>query len=135
MLTQIAFGHGMLAFTTMPVTSNVTTKTYKDWDIWLATFSPNAICVSKDSPYNTIEDLVADIKARPGQITFGTGGVGSGGHFGTQVLSAIAGAEVKHTPYNGGSCMVMVSQQDYFLHAPFLPKSLWFFFPYFWLGL
>lgn len=99
-------GHGMLAFTTMPVTSNVTTKTYKDWDIWLATFSPNAICVSKDSPYNTIEDLVADIKARPGQITFGTGGVGSGGHFGTQVLSAIAGSEVKHTPYNGGSAAV-----------------------------
>ena len=99
-------GHGMLAFTTMPVTSNVTTKTYKDWDIWLATFSPNAICVSKDSPYNTIEDLVADIQARPGQITFGTGGVGSGGHFGTQVLSAIAGSEVKHTPYNGGSAAV-----------------------------
>ena len=99
-------GHGMLAFTTMPVTSDVTKKTYKDWDIWLATFSPNAICVGKDSPYNTIEDLVADIKARPGQITFGTGGVGSGGHFGTQVLSAIAGADVKHTPYNGGSAAV-----------------------------
>ena len=99
-------GHGMLAFTTMPVTSNVSKKTYKDWDIWLATYSPNAICVSKNSPYNTIEDLVNAIKANPGKITFGTGGIGSGGHFGTQIIQAIAGADVKHTPYNGGSAAV-----------------------------
>ena len=99
-------GHGMLAFTTMPVTSNVTTKTYKDWDIWLATYAPNAICVSKNSPYNTIEDLIAAIKANPGKITFGTGGIGSGGHFGTQIIQSIAGADVKHTPYNGGSAAV-----------------------------
>jgi len=99
-------GHGMLAFTTMPVTSNVSKKTYKDWDIWLATYAPNAICVSKNSPYNTIEELVAAVKANSGKITFGTGGIGSGGHFGTQVIEAVAGAKVKHTPYNGGSAAV-----------------------------
>ena len=54
----------------------------------------------------SLDEVTAAIKARPGQITFGTGGVGSGGHFGTQVLSAIAGSEVKHTPYNGGSAAV-----------------------------
>lgn len=99
-------GHGMLAFTTMPVTGTTTSKTFRDWDIWLATYAPNAICVGKNSPYNTIQDLVADMQKRPGEITFGTGGVGSGGHFGTQVISAIAGADAKHTPYNGGAAAV-----------------------------
>jgi len=41
--------NGMLAFTTMAV-QGFTTKTYRDWDIWLVTYAPNAIVVPANSP-------------------------------------------------------------------------------------
>lgn len=97
--------NGMLAFATMPV-NNYTDKTFREWDIWLATFAPNAVIVPKDSPYNTIQDLINAIKANPGQITAGTGGIGTGGHFGAEVLRAVAGADYKHITYPGGAAAV-----------------------------
>ncbi len=97
--------NGMLALCTMPI-NGYTDKTFRDWDIWIATYAPNAIIVPKNSPYNTIEDLVAAIKAHPGQITAGTGGIGSGGHFGAETIKAIAGADYKHITYAGGAAAV-----------------------------
>ena len=93
--------NGMLALTTMPV-NGYTDKTYKDWDIWLATYAPNAIVVPADSPYQTIVDLVEDMKARPGEVTFGTAGIATGGHFGAETMKAIAGADYSHITYSGG---------------------------------
>lgn len=93
--------NGMLAFTTMPV-QGFTDKTFRDWDIWLATYAPNAIVVPANSPFNTITDLIEAMKAHPGDITFGTAGISTGGHFGAEALKAIAGADYKHVTYNGG---------------------------------
>ena len=93
--------NGMLALTTMPV-NGYTEKTYKDWDIWVATYAPNAIVVPANSAYQTITDLVEDMKARPGEVTFGTAGIGSGGHFGAETMKAIAGADYNHITYAGG---------------------------------
>ena len=89
--------NGMLAFVTMPI-NGYTDKTYREWDIWIATFAPNAIIVPKNSPYNTIEDLIGAIKANPGKITAGTAGIGSGGHFGAEVIKSIAGAPTSTSP-------------------------------------
>ncbi|MDR2391651.1 MAG: tripartite tricarboxylate transporter substrate binding protein [Planctomycetota bacterium] len=93
--------NGMLAFATMPL-NGYTEKTFREWDIWIATYAPNGIIVPADSPYNTITDLINAIKANPGQITAGTAGAGSGGHFGAEVIKAIAGADYKHITYQGG---------------------------------
>ena len=93
--------NGMLAFATMPV-NGYTEKTFREWDIWVATYAPNCIIVQKDSKYNTIQDLINDIKARPGQVTAGTAGIGSGGFFGAETVKAIARADYKHIPYAGG---------------------------------
>lgn len=93
--------NGMLSFCTMPI-NGYTDKTYRDWDIWIATYAPNVIVVPKDSPFNTIQDLIEAIRKNPGQITAGTAGIGSGGHFGAEVIKAIAGADYKHITYAGG---------------------------------
>jgi tripartite-type tricarboxylate transporter receptor subunit TctC len=94
--------NGMLAFSSMPVLGT-TTKTFREWDIWLATFTPNIIAVRADSPYKTFDDLLADMKARPGQVKDGTAGPGSGGHIGAEVLRAAAKVEYKHVSYPGGA--------------------------------
>lgn len=93
--------NGMLSFSTMPI-NGYTDKTFRDWDIWIATYAPNVVIVPKDSPYNTIEDLVTAIQQNPGQITAGTAGIGSGGHFGAEIIKMAAGADYKHITYSGG---------------------------------
>ena len=45
--------NGMLSFVTLPI-NGYTDKTFREWDIWIATYAPNVIVVPKDSPYNTI---------------------------------------------------------------------------------
>lgn len=98
--------NGMLAFSSMPVLGT-STKTFREWDIWLATFTPNIIAVRADSPYKTLEELLADMRARPGQVTDGTAGPGSGGHIGAEVLRAAAKVEYKHVSYPGGNPAIL----------------------------
>ncbi len=93
--------NGMLALTAMPVLG-YTETTHKDWDFYLATFTPNVLAVRKDSPYETAQDLLDALAANPGAITDGTGGMGSGGHLGIEVLCAATGLSYKHVPYEGG---------------------------------
>lgn len=93
--------NGMLALTAMPVLG-YTETTHRDWDYYLATFTPNVLAVRKDSPYQTAQDLLDDLAARPGEVTDGTGGMGSGGHLGIEVLCAATGLTYKHVPYEGG---------------------------------
>ena len=95
--------NGLLAFASYPV-MGYTDKTYKDWHIWIATFSPNAIVVKGEGgKYKNMGDLLADLKARPGQVTFGTAGVGTGGYMGAEVLKAGTKLANKHVPYQGGA--------------------------------
>ena len=94
--------NGMLSFCTMPI-NGYTDKTFREWDIWVATYAPNVIVVPADSPFNTIQDLIEAIRQNPGQITAGTAGIGSGGHFGAEIIKLIAGADYKHITYAGGS--------------------------------
>lgn len=98
--------NGMLAFSSMPVLGT-TTVTFREWDIWLATFTPNIIAVRADSPYKTLDDLLADMKARPGKVTDGTAGPGSGGHIGAEVLRAAAKVDYKHVSYPGGAPAIL----------------------------
>ena len=93
--------NGMLAFVTMPI-NGYTDKTFREWDAWIATYAPNVVVVPKDSPYNTITDLIEAMRANPGQITAGTAGIGSGGHFGAEIIKQVAGVDYKHITYAGG---------------------------------
>ena len=93
--------NGMLSFVTLPI-NGYTDKTFRDWDVWIATYAPNVVVVPKDSPYNTITDLIEAMRANPGQITAGTAGIGSGGHFGAEIIKQVAGVDYKHITYAGG---------------------------------
>ncbi|MHC1760192.1 MAG: tripartite tricarboxylate transporter substrate binding protein [Negativicutes bacterium] len=95
--------NGLLAFASYPV-MGYTDKTQKDWHIWIATFSPNAIVAKGEGgKYKNMNDLLADLKNKPGQVTFGTAGVGTGGYMGSEVLKAGTKLAYKHVPYQGGA--------------------------------
>jgi tripartite-type tricarboxylate transporter receptor subunit TctC len=64
--------------------------------------APNSLIVSPNSPFKTLEDLMAAAKQRPGLLTYATAGTGSDGHFNAAVFLRGAGLDVKHVPFTGG---------------------------------
>lgn len=63
--------------------------------------SPLVLLVSKESPYKNVGDLIADAKARPGQLTFASGGNGNGAHLTGESLAKLSGVSMRHIPYKG----------------------------------
>lgn len=65
--------------------------------------APMLVVVNAASPFNSLKDLVAGMKAKPGQLTFGSPGTGSVNHMATEWLVNAAGAKALHVPYKGGA--------------------------------
>jgi tripartite-type tricarboxylate transporter receptor subunit TctC len=64
--------------------------------------SPQALSVHPSVPVNSVAELVALAKARPGQINFSSAGIGASSHLATELLMAKAGIQLVHVPYRGG---------------------------------
>ncbi|HEX2829041.1 MAG TPA: tripartite tricarboxylate transporter substrate binding protein [Burkholderiales bacterium] len=62
---------------------------------------PNIVVVHPSVPAKSVRDLVALAKAKPGQVTYGSGGVGSNSHFATVLFLMKANVEMLHVPYKG----------------------------------
>ncbi len=68
---------------------------------------PNVLVMNADTAtrlrINNLADLVRYAKAHPGQLNYGSGGNGSGGHLAGEMFKQQAGLFVVHIPYNGGN--------------------------------
>ncbi len=64
---------------------------------------PAALIVHASLPVNSASQLIALAKNRPGQVTFGSAGVGSGSHLSGELFKLIAGVNLLHVPYKGSS--------------------------------
>ena len=62
---------------------------------------PFILAVHPSLPVNSVKELVALAKSRPGQIAYGSGGVGSGPHIGIELLKYATGIDLLHVPYRG----------------------------------
>ena len=76
--------------------------TLKDFtDIVPFAEQPNVMVVNVDAPYQTLGDLVAAAKAKPGAINIGHAGIGSGTHLSTEKFIAAAHIKVVEVPFKG----------------------------------
>jgi tripartite-type tricarboxylate transporter receptor subunit TctC len=64
--------------------------------------SPTILVVTPSLPPNTVSDLIALAKARPGELNYASYGVGSGPHLATELFRARTGVNVVHVPFAGG---------------------------------
>lgn len=62
-----------------------------------------AVVVAVDSPFKTIQDLIADAKRNPGKISFASAGVGSPTHMAGAQLAHMAEIDITHIPYKNAS--------------------------------
>ena len=65
--------------------------------------SANVMIVPVSRPWKTVQDFIADAKARPGSIAFGSVGIGSAVHISAEKFRLAAGIETTHVPYRGGA--------------------------------
>jgi len=65
--------------------------------------SPGGLIVHPSLPVYTVKDLVAMARARPGEITFGSSGLGGGSHLGGELFNLMANVKLTHVPYKGSA--------------------------------
>lgn len=63
--------------------------------------APLIVCVTNSLPVATVRDLVELAKARPGQLTFASSGIGAAAHLTTELLMLTTGIRMVHVPYKG----------------------------------
>ncbi len=69
-------------------------------------FTPDAIVVAANSPYQTLADLVEDAKANPGQVTMSGSGKASANHLAQIKFDKMTGAVTTYVPFKGTGASV-----------------------------
>jgi tripartite-type tricarboxylate transporter receptor subunit TctC len=67
---------------------------------------PNAIFVANAVPANSLAELVALLRARPGQLNIGSSGIGTSLHMTGELLKLATGVQVTHVPFRGSGPML-----------------------------
>jgi tripartite-type tricarboxylate transporter receptor subunit TctC len=65
--------------------------------------APLALAVHKSLGVNSVKELIEYARKHPGQLTFGSSGVGSPHHVAGELINAKAGINMTHVPYKGGA--------------------------------
>ncbi|MDX3906414.1 MAG: tripartite tricarboxylate transporter substrate binding protein [Pigmentiphaga sp.] len=62
----------------------------------------NVIAVNPSSKLRSVADLIAEAKAHPGKLTFGTAGIGTSSHLSVELFKGEVGVDLLHVPYKSG---------------------------------
>ena len=64
---------------------------------------PNVLLVHPSVPAKTLRELVQLAKSKPGQLNFGSGGLGTSNHLGGEMFKGLTGVNMVHVPYKGSN--------------------------------
>ncbi len=86
------------------LTKNLSFDPVKDFApvIFLAT-TPTLLVVNPSVPAKTLKELIAQAKANPGKLSYGSQGNGSSGHMTGEQFRQLTGADIVHVPYKGAA--------------------------------
>ena len=65
-------------------------------------FSDSALVINPHLPVNSVKDLIALAKKRPGELLYSSSGVGGFPHMNTELFKLMAGINLTHVPFKGG---------------------------------
>lgn len=65
--------------------------------------SPNVLVVHPSIPVKTVKEFIAFVRARPGQLSFASAGVGTNPHMTMELLLSMAKLKMVHVPYKGSA--------------------------------
>jgi tripartite-type tricarboxylate transporter receptor subunit TctC len=64
---------------------------------------PNVLVVNANSPYRSVQEVIAAAKAKPQAISFGSSGNGTSQHLSGELFKSMAGVEMLHVPFKGSA--------------------------------
>ena len=64
--------------------------------------STNILVIHPALPVKNVKELIALAKARPGELVYGSSGIGTAGHLSGELFSSMANVKMVHVPYKGG---------------------------------
>lgn len=64
---------------------------------------PLVLMVNNASPIQSVADLIATAKSKPGKLTFASGGLGGSHHLSAELLKSVTKIDLIHIPYKGGA--------------------------------
>lgn len=67
---------------------------------------PNVAVVGRNSRFRTLAELIAEAKAKPGQLSFASSGNGTTLHLSGELLKSVAGIDMLHVPFRGGADVI-----------------------------
>ena len=70
--------------------------------ITLIANSPTVLVVPPSLPVSNVAELIAYLKAKPGELNYASYGIGSGPHLATELFRFRTGVDIVHVPYSGG---------------------------------
>jgi len=84
---------------------------------------PNVLVVRADSKFQSLKEIVAEAKANPGKLNYGTSGPGSISHLSSEMLKNLAKVNAVEVPYKGGVLAVqdLLGGQINFIFSDTLP--------------
>ena len=90
------------------------------------TTTPYVLAVTSTLPANSVKELIAYAKARPGELNYASSGNGTGVHLAGAFFSSRAGVDIKHIPYNSSGPMSAdlgsgIVQMIFYPHQGLLP--------------
>jgi len=89
------------------------------------TSSVNVLVVPKSLPVNSVKELIARAKQKPGQMNFGSSGNGGTTHLAGEMFNLMADTRITHIPYQGsGPAMVDLLASRVDLMFDNLPSSM-----------
>ncbi len=89
-----------------PAQKDVGFKTEDLNTFYMFHFTPDAIVVPANSPYQTLNDLIEDAKANPGQVTMSGSGKASANHLAQIKFDKMAGITTTYVPFKGTGAAV-----------------------------
>ncbi len=63
--------------------------------------SPNVLVVRADSPFKSVQDIIAAAKAQPGKLSFASQGAGTSAHLAGELFKNLTATNLTHIPYRG----------------------------------
>jgi len=69
--------------------------------ITIAATTANVLIVNPGLPVKSLSDLIALAKRQPGELTYGTPGIGTSPHMSMELFKSMAGIDLRHIPYRG----------------------------------
>ena len=88
-------------------------------------YVPNVLVVNASLPVNSVAELIALAKTKPGQLTYGSSGIGSTQHLAGALFAKISDVTLNHIPYKGsGQAIVDLLSGQITMNFDTLPPVL-----------